>query len=61
MIEIIKFQENLKHYQGFYDQHWLATKTSGWTICKQYAGSAWVKKVSWAGNWESYFRVANQM
>ena len=61
MIEIVKLQENLKHYSGAYDQFLLATKTSGWTICKEYAATSWVKKVSWAANWETFLRISNEM
>ena len=61
MIEIIKLQENLKHYSDAYDQLLLATKTSGWTICKEYAASSWIKKVNWSGDWEGLLRVSNEM
>lgn len=62
MIQIIKLQDALKHYPGVpnqYDKFLLSTKTSGWSICKDYAASLWIKKISWLGNWETYLRVSN--
>ena len=58
-IEILKLQETQKYYSGAYDQFLISTKTSGWTVCKEYAASLWIKKVSWASSWEAYFRLSN--
>lgn len=59
MIEIIKFQETEKLYAKEYVQVNLSTKTSGWELCNEYAGSTWIKKVNWTGNWEMYYRISN--
>ena len=58
-VEILKFQETQKQFAGTYDQFLLSTKTSGWTNCKQYAASLWIKKVSWYGSWETYMRISH--
>ena len=59
MVEIVKLQEAQKHYAGSKDQFLLNTKTSGWSTCKDYAVSYWIKKISWTSNYETYFRFAH--
>ena len=58
-IEILKLQETPKQYTSVYDQYKLNTRTSGWSVCKQYAASFWIKKVSWTSDWESYARITS--
>ena len=60
-IEIIKLQEIPKEYSGAPDLIMLNTKTSGWTVCQEYAVSFWVKKLSWIGTtgWHLFIRLAN--
>lgn len=58
-IEILKLQETIKQYTGKYDEILLSTKTSGWSKCKEYANSFWIKKMNWIEIPESYFRLTN--
>ena len=59
-VEILKLQETAKSYTGAYDQIMLSTLTSGWTVCKEYAATLWVKKISWSSNYyDMIFRLSN--
>ena len=58
-IEIFKLQETPKQYTGAHDQIMFNTLTSGWTVCKEYAGSLWLKKVSWGSSYDVFLRVSS--
>ena len=58
-IEILKLQETSKLFTGAYDQIMFSSKTSGWTVCKEYAASFWVKKVSWSAACDIFLRISS--